>query len=88
MVCTDNFSLWPGNFSARATHRSLPDAGRHFLRGAFVHGACADRTEIRYGARASAGHDSCVRATVGARIFSLFYVAAFQTHTGQRHSKT
>src|SRR5262249_47918840 len=73
--------------SAWAAHCSVPDAGRHFLRGAFVHGSGANRTEIRHGARALAGDDSRVCATASARIFPVFYMAAFQTHTGKRRSK-
>src|SRR5438094_9160496 len=87
MVCTDDLSFWPRNFSAWAAHCSLSDAGRHFLRGAFVHGAGADRTEIRYGARAPAGDDPGVCATARARIFPVFHLAAFQTNTGKRHSE-
>src|SRR5262249_31054718 len=87
MVCADDFSFWPGNFSTCAAHRPVPDAGRHFLRSAFLHGACPDRTEVRHGARALAGHDPSVSATARARIFPLFHLAAFQTHTSKRHSE-
>src|SRR5437773_7228248 len=87
MVCAYDLSFWPGNFSAWAAHCSVPDAGRHLLRGAFVHGAGADRTKIRYGARAPVGDDPGVCATARARILPIFYLAAFQTHTGKRHSE-
>src|SRR4029077_3194630 len=85
MVCAHDLSFWSGNFSARIAHRAVPDAGRNFLRSAFVHGAGADRTKIRHSARATAGDDPGVCATARARILPVFYLAAFQTHTGQRH---
>src|SRR4030095_5145336 len=88
MVCADDLSFRPRNFSAWAAHCSVLDAGRHFLRGAFLHGSGADRTKIRHGACASAGDDPGVYATVGARILPVFHLAAFQTHTGKRHSET
>src|SRR6476660_4407785 len=87
MVRAYDLSAWPRDFSTWATDCSIPDAGRHFLCGAFVHGPGADRTKIRHGARASAGHNPRVCATARARIFPLFHVAAFQTHTGKRHPK-
>src|SRR3954469_19868078 len=85
MVCAHDFSVWPRNFSARAAHCPIPDARRHFLRRSFVHGAGTDRTKIRYGARASAGDDPRVCATARARIFPIFHLAPFQTHTSKRH---
>src|SRR5512132_1862770 len=85
MVCAHDLSLWSGNFSAWAAHCSVPDAGRHFLRGAFVHGTGADRTKTRHGAGTPAGHDPGVCATARARILTVFHLAAFQTHTGKRH---
>ena len=87
MVCPHDLSVWPGNFSAWAAHSSVLDAGRHFLRSAFVHGTGADRTKIRHGTRASAGDNPGVCATARARIFPIFHLAAFQTHTGKRHSE-
>src|SRR5882724_10409816 len=87
MVCPHDLSVWPGNFSAWAANCSVPDGGRHFLRSAFVHGAGADRTKIRHGTRASAGHDPGVCATARARIFPVFHLAAFQTHAGKRYSE-
>src|SRR5262245_29340152 len=87
MVCADNFPFWPGNFSARAAYCAVLDAGRNFLRGAFVHGSGANRTKIRHGLRALAGHDSRVCATARARILPVLHLAAFQTHTGKRRSE-
>src|SRR4029077_4725405 len=87
MVRADDLSFWPWNFSAWIAHCAVSDAGRHFLRGAFVHGAGANRTKIRHGARAPAGYDSGVCATARARILPIFHLAAFQTHTGKRHSE-
>src|SRR5262245_14197449 len=87
MVCADDFSFWPRNFSARVAHCSVPDAGWHFLRSAFVHGSGANRTEIRHSARALTGDDPRVCATASARILSLFHLAAVQTHTGKCHSE-
>src|SRR5437667_5325629 len=87
MVCTDDFSFWSRNFSARAAHCSVPDAGWHFLRGAFVHGSGPDRTKIRHGARAPAGDDPCVCSTARARIFPVFHMAAVQADTSKRHSE-
>src|SRR6478735_8360864 len=87
MVRAHDLSLWPWNFSARVAHRSVPDARRHFLRGAFVHGAGADRTKIRHSARATPGHNLGFCTTARARIFPVFYLAAFQTHTGKRRSE-
>src|SRR5262245_45690258 len=87
MVCPHDLSFWSGNFSAWIAHRSVPDARRHFLRGAFVHGAGADRTKIRHGARAPAGDDPRVCATARARVLPVFYLATFQTHTGKRGSE-
>src|SRR5438876_7895532 len=88
MVCPHDLSFWPRDFSAWPAHCSVPDAGWHFLRSAFVHGAGADRTTIRHGARAPAGYDPRVCATARARILPVFHMAAFQTHTGKRHSET
>src|SRR5438445_11150604 len=82
MVRALDFSLRSGNFSAGAADRALPDAWRHFVRGALVHGADVDRTEIRYGARAVAGDAPGFRPTARARMVALFHVAAFQTHPG------
>src|SRR5882757_11267374 len=87
MVCPHDLSVWPGNFSAWAAHSSVLDAGRHFLRGAFVHGAGANRTKIRHGTRASAGDNPGVCATARAWILPVFHLASFQTHTGKRHSE-
>src|SRR5512132_602670 len=87
MVCAHDLSLWSGNFFAWAAHCSVPDARWHFLRGAFVHGAGADRTKTRHGTGTSAGHDPGVCATARARILPVFHLAAFQTHTGKRHSE-
>src|SRR6478735_6936607 len=85
MVCARDLSFWPGNFPAWPAHSSVPDARRHLLRGAFVHGWGADRTKIRHPTRAPAGYDPRVCATARARILPLFHLAAFQTHTGKRH---
>src|SRR5215831_16336946 len=87
MVCADDLSLWSGNLSACAAHCSVPDAGRHFLRGAFVHGAGADRTKIGHGTRAPASDDPRLCATARTRIFPVFHLAAVQTHAGKRRSK-
>src|SRR5262245_63211794 len=87
MVCADDFPFWSRNFSAWVAHCSVPDVGWHFLRGAFIHGSGADRTKIRYGARAPAGNDPGVCATARTRIFPVFHLAAFQTHTGKRYSE-
>src|SRR5436190_4381683 len=87
MVCADDLSFWTRNFPAWPADRSVFDAGRHFLRRAFVHGASADRTKIRHGIRASAGDYPGVYATASARILPVFHLAAFQTHTGKRHSE-
>src|SRR5438132_4256428 len=88
MVRALDFSLRSGNFSAGAADRALPDAWRHFVRGALVHGADVDRTEIRYGARAAAGDAPGFRPTARARMVALFHVAAFQTHPRKRDSGT
>src|SRR5262249_58079426 len=88
MVCADDLSLWPWNFSAWSAHCSVPDVRRHFLRCAVVHGARANRTEIRHRARASAGDAPGVCAAARARILPIFHVAAFQAHTGERDSET
>src|SRR5437667_514836 len=87
MVRADDFPFRFGNFSARVAHRSLSDAGRHPMRGAVVHGAGSDRTEIRYGAREAPRDAPGVCPAARARIFSLFHVAALQTHTGKRDSE-
>src|SRR5436190_5218065 len=87
MVCAHDLSFWPRNFSARIAHCSVPDAGWHFLRSAFVHGSGTDRTTIRHSACAPAGDDPRVCATARARILPVFHLAAFQTHTGKRHSE-
>src|SRR6266567_9497027 len=88
MVRALDFSLRFGNFSARAADRALPDAWRHSVRGALVHGADVNRTEIRYGARAPAGDAPGFRPTAGARMVALFHLAAFQTHHRKRDSST
>src|SRR6266496_1962875 len=86
MVRTDDFSLWSGNFSACAADRALPDAWRHSVRCALLHGADVDRAEIRYGTRAAAGDAPGFRPTAGARMVALFHLAAFQTHPRKRDS--
>src|SRR5204862_305612 len=58
-----------------------------FSPSAFVRGWGTDRTTIRHGARAPAGDAPRVCATARTRILSLFHLAAFQTHTGKRHSE-
>src|SRR2546423_183314 len=87
MVRADDFPFRFGNFSACVAHRSLSDARRHPVRGAFVHGAGSDRTEIRYSARAAACDAPGVCPAARAGIFSLFHVATVQTHTGKRDSE-
>src|SRR6266404_4212139 len=87
MVRADDFPFRLGNFSACVAHSSLSDARRHPLRGAVVHGAGSDRTEIRYGARAAPRDAPGVCPAARARIFSLFHVATLQTHTGKRDSE-
>ena len=77
-----------GILSARVAHCSVLNAGRHFLRCAVVHGSGANRTEIRHGACASVSDHFGVCATARARIFPVLHMAAFQAHTGKRHSKT
>src|SRR5881227_3575085 len=87
MVRADDFPFRFGNFPARVAHRSLSDARRYPVRGAFVHGAGSDRTEIRYSARAAACDAPGVCPAARAGIFSLFHVATLQTHTGKRDSE-
>src|SRR5438105_1640582 len=88
MVRADNLPFRLGDFFAGAAHRALPDAGRHTLRRALLHGAHAHRAEVRHGPRALAGDASRLYATAGARVVALFHVAAFQTHAAQRYSST
>src|SRR5262245_12346429 len=87
MVCADNFSFWPRNFSAGAAHRSVPDAGWHFLCGSLVYGTGRDRTKIRHSICAPDGHGPRVCATACTRILQVFHLAPFQTHTRKRGSK-
>src|SRR6476660_1952823 len=87
VVRADDFPFRFGNFSARVAHRSLSDAGRHPVRGVVVHGAGADRTEIRYGPREAPRDAPGVCPAAGAWIFSLFHLATLQTHTGKRDSE-
>src|SRR4029453_12584657 len=68
-------------------HCSSADDGRVFLCSALVQSGGTNRTKIRHGARASAGDDPGVCATARARIFPVFHLASFQTHTGKRHSE-
>src|SRR6266700_4880473 len=88
MVRPLDFSLRAGNFSARAAARAIPDAWRHSVRGALVHGADVDRAEIRYGARAAVGDAPGLRPTARARMVALFHLAAFQTYPRKRDSRT
>src|SRR5437870_1771602 len=84
MVRAYAFPFWPWNFSAGVAHRALSDAWRHFDRRAFLHGSRAHRTKVRYRPGALARDVSGLSSTPRAGIFSLLYLAPFQTHAEKR----
>ena len=88
MVGADAFSFWPGHFFAGTAHSALSDDWWYALRRALLHGARCYRTEIRHGPRAVTGHVFGFRPTAGARLVTLFHVAALQTYAAERDSGT
>src|SRR5437773_5681331 len=86
MVRAGDFSFWARDFPACSAYRALSHAGRHFLRRTFVHGAGANRTEIRYRARTAPGDGPRFRPAARPRVVALFHLAAFQTHAPKRDS--
>jgi hypothetical protein len=86
MVCADDLSFWPGIFLPGL--RIVPYL---MLGGTFcvaLSYMVRARIEPKFDtSRAPAGYDPRVCATARARILPVFHLAAFQTHTGKRHSE-